>query len=172
LNLSARQLEVREIMEREQQDIPSGQIPPLANDEWFLRLHFSPEHFLNGELVSAAISTSDLRERGFSVDRESIVDPGIIQDRAVIQQQKVPEKREIPYLSRFKYISICLIKYEKKDAFEVIVSPTNENPAHAHILSAQQLGNGGLKKLRILLLKELQTLIALDQYITDRQTTN
>ncbi len=159
-------------MECEQQDIPLGQEPQLANDEWLLRLHFSPEHLLNGALTTTAISLSDLKERGFSVDRESIVVPGMIEARAIAQQQRVPEQRETPYLSRFECISIRRIKYENDIAFTVITSPTDENPAHAHILSAQKLGDGGLRKLRELLLNELQTLIALDQYIADRQTAN
>jgi hypothetical protein len=172
LNLSAKYLEAWKIMEREEQDVCLGQVPPLASHEWLLRLHFSPEHFVNGELIPAAISTSDLKERGFSVDRESIVDPSVIQDRAIIQQQKVPEKREQSYLSRFECVSIRRIKYENDTAFEVIASPTEANLAHAHILSAQKLGNGGIKKLRSLLVDELQTLIALEQYIIDRQSAN
>jgi hypothetical protein len=66
-------------MDREQSDMALGQALPVANEEWLLRLHFSPEHLL---------------------------------------------------------------------------------------------GDGGLRKLRALLLNELQTLIALDQYITDRRTAN
>jgi hypothetical protein len=159
-------------MASEQQHQPFGTVPPVTGDEWLLRLHFSPEHLLNGELVPTAISISDLKERGFSVDREQIVDADQIVARALAQQQRVPEKRETSYLSRFECIAVQRIQYENDIAFVIIASPTDDNPAHAHILSAQKLGNGGLRKLRNQLLHELQTLIPLSQYITDRQTTN
>jgi hypothetical protein len=157
-------------MECEQTDQFLSQVPPLTDDEWLLRLHFSPEHFLDGELIPAAISTSDLKDRGFSVDRERIVDLVTIEARAIIQQQKIPEQREKPYLSRFECGSIRLIQYENEIAFKLQGSPTDDNPAHAHILSAQKLGNGGLKKLRKLLLEKLQTFILLEQYIEDRNS--
>jgi hypothetical protein len=157
-------------MESEQPHRSLDLAPQVPSDEWLLRLHFSPEHLSNGELIPTAISISDLKERGFSVDRESIVDPAVIEARAISQQQKVPEKRETPYLSRFECISIRRIKYGNGIAFDVFISPTDENPAHAHILSAQKkLGKAELRKLRDLLLQELQTPITLDQYITDRQ---
>lgn len=148
-----------------------SQVVPLSNDEWLLRLHFSPEHFQDGLLTPSAISTSDLNERGFSVDRESIVKLSTLRDRATAQAARNPEKRASPYISRFQCGPIRLIKYENTIAFHVIESPTEDNLGHAHILSAQKLGKGELKKLRSLLLKELQTLIGLAQYI-DSQDTN
>lgn len=141
------------------------EIPPVSDDEWLLRLHFSPEHFYDGALVPSAISTSDLRERGLSIDRECIVNPEIIEKRAADQRVKLPESRVVPYLSRFQCESVRSIEYEGKVAFEVKASPFSTNFAHADILSAQPLGKGGLKKLRCLLIEKLQTLVLLDQYL-------
>jgi len=141
------------------------EIPPVNDHEWLLRLHFSPEHFPNGELVPAAISTSDLGKRGLSIDRECIVNPEIIEKRAADQSAKLPESRVVPYLSRFQCESVRSIEYEGKVAFEIKASPFSTNFAHADILSAQPLGKGGLKKLRCLLIEKLKTLVLLDQYL-------
>ncbi len=143
------------------------EIPPVNDNEWLLRLHFSPEHFRDGALVPSAISTSDLGERGLSIDREYLVNPEIIKKRANDQSAKLPESRVLPYLSRFQCESVRTIKYDGQVAFEVKASPFPTNFAHADILSAQPLGKGGLRKLRCLLLEQLQTLISLDQYLQD-----
>lgn len=144
------------------------EIPPVSDDEWLLRLHFSPEHVCDGMLVPSAISISDLGQRGLSIDREYLVNPEIIQKRANDQSAKLPDNRVVPYLSRFQCESVRTIEYEGKVAFEVKASPFPTNFAHADILSAQPLGKGGLKKLRCLLLEQLQTLIPLDQYLKGR----
>ena len=157
-------------MEIEQQDKSFDQVPPLSDDEWLLRLYFSPEHIHNGEVVPTAISLSDLRERGFSLDRESIVNTEIIVTRAENQSVKKPENRAEPFLSRFECCPVRKLKHEDKPAFEVKESPMDENHAHAHILSAQKLGDGSLRKLRNQLIPHLQGLVALDAYIKDRQS--
>lgn len=60
---------------------------------------------------------------------------------------------------------------EGKLAFCVEASPViaNEaqkaNPAHAHIKSAVPRGEGSLRKIRMLLIPHLQSLVALDEYI-------
>jgi hypothetical protein len=148
------------------------QVPPVADDEWLLRLHFSPLHFNDGQLVASAISLSDLKDRGFSVDRESIVDIQTIQSRALTQSDRQPEQRETPYLSRFNCAPVRQLRLDDKDAFRVVEAPIDNNPAHAHILSAQTLGRGSLKQLRVLLLEQLQLdLLTLDQYINSTNLT-
>jgi len=141
------------------------QVPPLTDDEYLLRLHFSPEHFLKGQLVPSAISTDDLAEKGFSLDRELFVDVDVIATRALTQSMRVPEKRESSFLSRFNCGNVRLIESNGQAAFEVKESPVTGNFAHAHILSAQKLSKGELKKLRSLLLPYLQNLISLNEYI-------
>lgn len=150
-----------------EQYLSLDEIPPVNDEEWLLRLHFSPEHFLNGELVPSAISTSDLGERGLSIDRECLIDPEIIKKRASDQSAKLPESRISPYLSRFQCESVRLIQYNGKVAFEVRASPFLTNLAHADIVSAQPLGKGGLRKLRCLLLEKFQMLISLEQYVQE-----
>jgi hypothetical protein len=158
-------------MERELQDNFSGQAPPLVDgDEWLLRLHFSPEHYLDGKLTPSAISLADLGGRGFSIDREHLVDVAIITRRAVDQNLRNPEQREKPYLSRFKCAPIRQLKYENKTAFIVEASPTEENLAHAHIVSEDRtLKKGELRQLRNLLLEELQMIIPLEHYTKSQQ---
>lgn len=140
------------------------QVTPLTDDECLLRLHFSPEHILEGRVVPAAISTTDLGEKGFSLDRELLVDLDIVEARARTQSTRMPEKRESSYLSCFNCGNVRIIKSDGQDAFKVEESPIADNFAHAHILSAQNLGKGGLKKLRNLLLPYLQNLISLNEY--------
>ncbi|MCT7953247.1 hypothetical protein NG798_25955 [Ancylothrix sp. C2] len=153
-------------MDNKQQDRALDQVLPLTDEELLLRLHFSPEHICNGKVAATAISTSDLKQRGYSLDRKAFVEPQIIADRALTQGAKNPEKREKSYLSQFECGSIRDIKFEEKPAFEVKESPTCNNPAHAHILSAQKLGEGALRRLRILLLPYLdKNLMLLDEYM-------
>lgn len=152
-------------MESEQQDNFLKSISPLDDNEWLLRLHFSPEHILNGEVVPAAISLSDLRERGYSLDREAFVEQRLIVDRASAQRMRSPAKRKEPYLSRFECGPVRCLQDEGQIAFEVKESPTCDNPAHAHILSAQTLGDGALRKLRNHLLPYLNPPVRLDDYM-------
>ncbi|MBD1995096.1 hypothetical protein H6G00_00440 [Leptolyngbya sp. FACHB-541] len=152
-------------MESEQQDKLLGQISPLDDNEWLLRLHFSPEHIQDGEFVPTAISLSDLKERGYSLDREAFVERHLIVDRAEAQSMRLPEKRKESYLSRFECGPVRCLKHEGETAFEVKESPRHDNPAHAHILSAQRLGDGALRKLRNYLLPYLKPPVLLDDYM-------
>ena len=102
-------------------------------------------------------------------DGECVMCNGFLDWMMVIDRDaKLPDNRVVPYLSRFQCESVRTIEYEGKVAFEVKASPFPTNFAHADILSAQPLGKGGLKKLRCLLLEQLQTLIPLDQYLKGR----
>jgi hypothetical protein len=153
-------------MESQQQKEFSSEIPLPQDDEWLLRLNFSPEHINNGKIIPAAISLKDLKERGFSVDRERLVNPSTLAERVQSQSGKKPQDRIDPYISRFQCGAVRLIEDEGKPAFKVEASPSKDNHAHAHIMSSQALGESGLRKLRNLLLPELQkNLIALDEYM-------
>lgn len=157
-------------MERDQQDESFSSVPPLTDDEWLLRLHFSTEHIQDGDVIPAAISLEDLSTRGFSVDREAIVNTDTLVARACIQSNNKPEQRVQPFLSRCNCGAVRSITYEDKQAFKVEESPQPDNRAHAHILSAQPLGKGSLRKLRSLLLVHLQELVPLDQYVAERKS--
>ncbi|MCJ2121028.1 hypothetical protein [Methylobacterium sp. J-077] len=144
----------------------------VPHEEWLLRLNFNPEHIDNGKVVASAISLTDLKSRGYSVDRERHIDITIIADRARDQAANKPEKRQAPFLSKFECGPVCgEVDTEGKAAFLVEASPVAEtetlraNPAHAHIKSAIHRGDAGLRQLRILLLPHLQRLIALEDYV-------
>ena len=94
------------------------QVTPLTDDECLLRLHFSPEHILEGRVVPAAISTTDLGEKGFSLDRELLVDLDIVEARARTQSTRMPEKRESSYLSCFNCGNVRIIKSDGQDAIK------------------------------------------------------
>lgn len=137
----------------------------VADSEWLLRLNFSPEHIVNGQVIPTAVSLSDLKSRGYSVDRERLLDLRVILDRVSSQKVKAPHQREAPYLSRFQCGPLCReLDSDGCLAFKVEASPIEGNRAHAHILSAKARGEGGLRKLRNLLLPYLQNLIELEEY--------
>lgn len=134
--------------------------------EWLLRLNFSPEHIKDGEVVPAAISLSDLKSRGFSIDREHLLDAGAMRARVEAQQVKAPESRAQSFLSRFECGPVRLESGgDGHAAFVVDASPLDDNKAHAHILSAVQRGEGALRRLRLRLVSHLQRLISLDEYM-------
>ena len=81
------------------------------------------------------------------------------------RQAKSPESRATSFLSRFQCGPVCReIGHDGEPAFKVEAVPVPRNDAHAHILSAISRGEGGLRKLRNLLLPYLQRLIAFDEY--------
>lgn len=144
----------------------------VPHEEWLLRLNFNPEHIYNGEVVPSAVSLTDLKSRGYSVDRERLVDIELVAARARDQATNKPELRQAPFLSKFECGSVCSeVDADGKSAFLVEASPVAEtearkaNPAHAHIKSAIQRGEAALRKIRMLLLPHLQSLIALEDYV-------
>lgn len=149
-------------------------VPP---HEWLLRLNFNPEHVVNGEVIPTAVSLSDLRSRGYSIDREVMLDLAVIVGRATVQAEKKPEERKEPFLSRFECgpVRLEVAIPEAHPAFLVEASPVEgsdtqpANPAHAHIKSAIARPDSGLRRLRSLLLPHLQRLVALDEYVKGRQ---
>ncbi|MCJ2067945.1 hypothetical protein MKK75_03830 [Methylobacterium sp. J-030] len=144
----------------------------VPHEEWLLRLNFNPEHIDNGKVVASAVSLTDLKTRGYSIDRERLIDVTIIAQRARDQAANKPEKRQAPFLSKFECGPVRgEVDTDGRAAFLVEASPVagNEtqraNPAHAHVKSAIHRGDAGLRQLRILLLPHLQRLIALGDYV-------
>lgn len=152
----------------------SEPIEAIPHEEWLLRLNFNPEHIRGNEVVPSAISLTDLKVRGYSVDREHLVDIKLVTDRAQEQAANRPEDRKESFLSRFECGPVCgEVDANGKVAFCVQASPVlatanrPANPAHAHIKSAIPRGDAGLRKIRMLLIPHLQRFIALSDYVRD-----
>ena len=132
----------------------------VADDEYLLRVIYSPEHIINGSVIESAISLDDLSTRGFSLDREMYQDQSLITKRIEIQSQKKPAERQSSSIFRFKCgaaRSIQIINQHDNRAFIVIDDAQQNNEAHASLYSAQiGLGKGELRKLRSLLLPLLE----------------
>ncbi|MCJ2059822.1 hypothetical protein MKL09_25240 [Methylobacterium sp. J-048] len=144
----------------------------VPHEEWLLRLTYHPEHFENGEIRPSAVNLEDLSSRGYSVDREHLVAPATITERARDQTAKNPKDRQSSFMSRFECGPVCNeVDTAGQTAFLVEASPveaTEEceaNPAHAHIKSAVHRGKAGLRQIRLLLLRHLQNLVTLDEYM-------
>ena len=132
----------------------------VADDEYLLRVIYSPEHIINGSVIESAISLDDLSTRGFSLDREMYQDQSLIARRIEIQSQKKPAERQSSSIFRFKCgaaRSIQIINQHDNRAFIVIDDAQQNNEAHASLYSAQNgLRKGELRKLRSLLLPLLE----------------
>jgi hypothetical protein len=141
----------------------------VRDDEFLLRLNYSPEHIKDGEILPAAVALEDLKDRGFSVDREELVRIEIIIERAAGQQERSPAAREEAHLSRFQTGPVrSEVDHEQKPAFSVVASAIPGNAAHAHIVSAIPRGEGARRRLRSILLKHLNNLIALNTYASQK----
>ncbi|GJD90746.1 hypothetical protein BHAOGJBA_4288 [Methylobacterium hispanicum] len=155
----------------EARDAPEP-VAAVPHEEWLLRLNFNPEHIHGNEVVPSAVSLTDLKSRGYSVDREHLVDIRIVADRAKSHAANRPDDRKVSYLSRFECGPVCgETDAEGKVAFRIEASPViateaqPANPAHAHIKSAIPRGEAGLRKIRMLLIPHLQRFIALEEYV-------
>ena len=147
-------------------------VSTIPHEEWLLRLNFNPEHIRDNEIIPSAVSLTDLKSRGYSVDRERLVDIRIVAERAQAQSASKPDDRKTSYLSRFECGPVCgETDADGKVAFSVEASPViatetqPANPAHAHIKSAIPRGEAGLRKIRMLLIPHLQRFIALEEYV-------
>lgn len=79
---------------------------PVEDHEGLLRTNYAPEHVIDGKVIVSAISSKDLKERGFSIDRELLADAVVIAERAKAQMEKDPEKRGEAHVSIFECRSI------------------------------------------------------------------
>lgn len=139
---------------------------PVKPYEILLRLGFHPEHMENGKILPSAITRKDLKDSGFSVDRKEYVTRETIELRALEQMPKKPRDRKTALISSFSCHAVrSLMDESGKRALLVIDQAILKNPAHACIYSAYEKGDGGLKKIKNLLLPLLQDHIVLDDFI-------
>jgi hypothetical protein len=139
-----------------------------------LRLNFAPQHIVDGKVLPTAISTEDLKSRGYSLDAEPLIIADTLIERAESQACKNPEARVSPYISRFQYCDANAIKMDENPAFHIFHSPVpvdpekqiKANPAHVSLLCTEtDKGTPYYRKARVLLLPLLQNLIALTTYV-------
>lgn len=141
-----------------------------------LRLNFAPQHIVDGKVLPTAISTDDLKSRGYSLDAEHLIIVETLIERAETQSGKNPEARVAPFISRFQYCDASSIQMDESPAFRIFHSPVlvdpekqiKANPAHVSLL-CKETGKGTpyYRKARILLLPLLQNLIALTAYVDE-----
>lgn len=139
----------------------------LKDCEVLVRANFAPEHVVDGTVLPAAVSTDDLNERGFSVDRECLLDLKAIENRIREQAERAPQKREEAFASPLRGAHSTKIKSpgDGKTAFKSLSDPVRGNVAHAIILSAEQRSRGQLRALRSLLIPEIEkTLTTFEAY--------
>lgn len=134
------------------------------DNEKLIRLTFTPEHHDGQEFLNGAVSLDDLRERGFSVDRQSITTFEAVCQRVTEQSARNPEKRQVVLFSEL----VCGALRNEVDidsgqpVFLVDATPMPGNDGHASIKSSQPLGNGGLRKIRTLLIAHMNRLVRLE----------
>ncbi|WP_460158730.1 hypothetical protein [Pseudomonas sp. S3_E11] len=144
-----------------------------------LRLNFAPQHIVDGKVLPTAISTEDLKSRGYSLDAEPLINADTLTERAQSQSEKDSEARVSPYISRFQYCDANSIKIDDTPAFNIFHSPValdrekqiKANPAHVSLLCTDsEKGKPYYRKARILLLPLLQNLIELSAYLEKIKT--
>lgn len=151
----------------------SNGVDPVNDGEILLRTDFSPIHIQDGQLLAAAISSTDLKERGFSVDREHMVELATIDSRASEQMQKAPEDRQEAWIAPFQCGPVRADIYEgdNQQAFRIEHDPVDGNKAHAAIYSYTSRKNSHIKGLKALLLPHLNRgLRTLERYRAERKS--
>lgn len=145
---------------QEDEQISNSEFGIVKDEEYLLRILYEPEHILDGLILDTAISLTDLKEKGFSLDREKYVDKDVIQQRIAKQTDKNPTQRQNNVVTKFMCLDVRSILDEATNERLFIVIddiPPDNNQAHAAIYSSKEnLGKGALRKLRSQLLPFLQ----------------
>lgn len=153
----------------------------LEGHHALLRLNFAPQHIVDGKVIPSAISTEDLKVRGYSLDSEPLVALETLIERAGTQSAKKPVERVSPHISRFLCDDAKLLKLEEADAFDIYHSPVEAseidgvkaNEAHVSLVCVDRTkGPSYYKKAKSLLLPVLQNLLTLDDYIKNFKVDN
>lgn len=138
-------------------------------DEDLLRLGYHPQDIDNlGKITPKAITTDDLGNRGFSVDRRKYCDKELIKQRAINQIENCPEKRRKSFISIFSCSSVRMIKKDNNErAFIVLDTANQNNIAHASIYG-NVMSRALLRKIRVELAELLnENLVSLEQFLED-----
>lgn len=144
---------------------------PVKSEEDLLRLGYHPEHINQGKIVPTAISSQDLTDRGFSVDRKEFHSKELIKNRAKTQMERRSDLRKNAFISTFRCSSVRNIFYSKDNqsqrGFIVLDTADEENNAHASIYGTTKT-KSILIKIRIELAELLtENLVSLEQFLED-----
>lgn len=126
---------------------------PVDSDENILRLIFYPDHIDNGQLKPEAISRTDLRARGFSVQRRKFLrKSNYIQLRDNFLAR---DGRKLEGVSDVLCSEIRSVRNPAEDRiFKVVDAADNESEtAHALIFFASAFKDSEQKKYRKLLIE-------------------
>lgn len=150
---------------------------PVADEEQLLRTSFAPHHVVNGKAIVTAIASQDIQNRGFSVDREALVDESAVRERAEKQMSNDPENRREAWVSSFNCGAVRSAHSvaDKQPGFVVNNEPIAEgevqNLAHSGIYSAAPRSRSMIKALKEVLLPYLnENLRPMDEYFAQAQT--
>jgi hypothetical protein len=147
-------------------------VPPIAPDEFFLRLIWDPSDIKDGVYQTTTIPTDDLRgpDRGWSVNRSAILECAFINALAADQKTKHPEQA-LPLMAPVAHRDLLTIHDATgQPELEVLPDPTEPvpnralpaNPAHAVVVSRTGRSRAAAKELKTELLKKLQAPITID----------
>lgn len=144
---------------------------PVKLEEDLLRLGYHPEHINEGNIVYTAISSQDLTDRGFSVERKEYHSKELVKNKAKTQMERRSEIRQNAFISTVKCSSVRNIFYTKDNqthrGFIVLDTADEENNAHASIYATTKT-KSMLIKIRIELAELLnENLVSLEQFLED-----
>lgn len=151
----------------------SDDVAAVSDGETLLRTDFAPQHVVEGKLIAAGIRSDDLTTRGFSIDREHLVDVATIEKRAEGQMAKDPQGRQNPYIAPFLCgpVRAHVLDEDKKTAFLIQHEPINDNAAHAALYSAETRPRSLIKALKNALLPYLnEGICTLERYKADKES--
>ena len=145
---------------------------PIAADEHFLRIVWSPDDAVEGKVQNSAVPSDDFRgngERGCSVDRKNLCQRIVIEAIAAKQVEKHPGNE--PYVAVIANPELITIVHadtdtrlearpDPKDAHGVIPA----NPAHTQVHATKLSSKSVAQKLRNEFVAKLSTIQTLDEF--------
>lgn len=131
------------------EQVQSQKVKDILNDDILIRTLFDSEHYnreLN-ELENNAIPTSDLKERGLSLDIKRLASEGVVLKRVNVQKGRAQEKngpddrtRKSVFFSEVEHPKVNAI-LDDEDGVALFITkyaPVEGNDAHAMLMCCKQ----------------------------------
>ena len=114
---------------------PSISPGPVQREEWLIRFLWNPDHIVNGVIQPTAISLSDLKSRGFSVNRLRHVTQELVEKEleAAVARTSNGKPRSSEGVALFTARAVRNFRENGKQAFVAIDTALPQNPGHASI---------------------------------------